>query len=565
MMKQSKTFIPTMRENPSETEMRSHQLLLRAGYIRQNANGVYTYLTLAQKVFRKIATIIRQEMEAIEGIEISLPALQSSSILKETERWDSYGKEMFHVADRQTNQLALSSSDEEAIIDLLRDEVRSYKKLPLTIFQIKTKFRDEIKPRAGLLHSREFIRKDAYSFHSTQESLDEKYLEVMQAYTNMLTRLGMHFRMVISDGGTGSHEFIALTENGEDRIAYSDSSTYAANMEFAEVHVDYEMPDEKQLEMIKVSTPNQRTIEDLATFLSVSPERVIKSLVYKVDNDFVMVVCRGDHTVNEYKLKRFLHVKHMELATEQQIEELLGCHIGSIGPVKLPIGVRVYADHAVKAMVNVVAGANIDDYHLLNVNPERDFAIDDYVDIRFVQEGDASPDGMGTIKFTEGIGVGHLRKLGTVFSEQMKGTFLNEHGRTKPFIMGSYSLGISRLLATIAEQFNDEKGLKWPKHLAPFDIHLITMNVKDEIQTQLADELYAVLESYRYDVLYDDRAERAGVKFADADLIGLPVRIIIGKRADEGIVEVMYRHSGESIDWQKEEVLEKLQSFFSAD
>lgn len=565
MMKQSKTFIPTMRENPADIEMRSHQLLLRAGYIRQNANGVYTYLTLAQNVLRKITAIVREEMEAIEGIEISLPALQSSSILKETERWDSYGKEMFHVADRQTNELALSSSDEEAIIDLLRDEVRSYKKLPLTIFQIKTKFRDEVKPRAGLLHSREFIRKDAYSFHATDESLDEKYLEVMQAYTNMLTRLGMHFRMVISDGGTGSHEFIALAENGEDRIAYSDSSSYAANMEYAEVNVEYETPEEKQLEVTKVATPNMKKIDDLTSFLSVAPERVIKSLVYQVDDDFIMVVCRGDHSVNEYKLQRFLKATHIEMATEEQIEELVGCHFGSVGPVKLPIGVRVYADHAISAVVNGVAGANIDDYHLLNVNPERDFAIDDYVDLRFIQEGDASPDGMGLIKFTEGIGVGHLRKLGTTFSEQMKGTFLNEHGRTKPFIMGSYSLGISRLLATIAEQFNDENGLKWPKHLAPFDIHLITMNVKDEVQTQLADELYAILKSYRYDILYDERAERAGVKFADSDLIGLPVRIIIGKRADEGIVEVTFRQTGESIDWQKEEVLEKLQSFFSAE
>ena len=565
MMKQSKTFIPTMRENPADIEMRSHQLLLRAGYIRQNANGVYTYLTLAQNVLRKITAIIRQEMEAIEGIEISLPTLQSSSILKETERWDSYGKEMFHVADRQTNQLALSSSDEEAIIDLLRDEVRSYKKLPLTIFQIKTKFRDEVKPRAGLLHSREFIRKDAYSFHATEESLDEKYLEVMQAYTNMLTRLGMHFRMVMSDGGTGSHEFIALAENGEDRIAYSDSSSYAANMEYAEVNAEYETSTEKQLELTKVATPNMKTIEDLTSFLSVAPERVIKSLVYQADEDFIVVVCRGDHGVNEYKLKRFLKAAHVEMATEEQTEELLGCHFGSVGPVKLPIGVRVYADHAISAVINGVAGANIDDYHLLNVNPERDFAIDDYIDLRFIQEGDPSPDGMGLIKFTEGIGVGHLRKLGTTFSEQMKGTFLNEHGRTKPFIMGSYSLGISRLLATIAEQFNDENGLKWPKQLAPFDIHLITMNVKDEVQTQLADELYAILKSYRYDILYDERAERAGVKFADSDLIGLPVRIIIGKRADEGIVEVTFRQTGESIDWQKEEVLEKLQSFFSAE
>ncbi|WP_342537169.1 proline--tRNA ligase [Sporosarcina sp. FSL K6-3508] len=564
-MKQSKTFIPTMRETPADADIRSHQLLLRAGYIRQNGSGIYTYLTLAQRVFRKIEKIIRQEMEAIEGVEISMPALQRAELWKETERLDSFGDELFRLRDRHDKEFVLSPTDEEVIISLLRDEVRSYKKLPLTLFQIQTKFRDEDKPRYSLLRNREFIMKDAYSFHATQESLDEKYLEVMQAYTNILTRLGMHFRMVISDGGEGAHEFIALAEIGEDKIAYSDSSTYAANIAMAEVNVEYETSEEKLKETTKIATPNQRTIEELIEFLAIDPELILKSLVYKIDEELSVVVCRGDHSINEHKLKKALNVEKVELASEQEIEELLGCHAGSIGPVKLPVGVKVFADHAVASVVNGIAGANEDDYHLINVNPERDFAIDDYLDIRYIQEGEASPDGMGSIKFAEGIGIGHICKLGTSYSEQMKGNFLNEHGRAKPFIMGSYELGISRLIAAIAEQFNDEYGLKWPKHLAPFDIHLVTVNVKDEVQKQLADELYAVLESYRYDVLYDDRAERAGVKFADSDLIGLPVRITIGKRAAEGIVEVTFRQSGESIDWQKEEVLEKLQSFFSAD
>ncbi|WP_301108650.1 proline--tRNA ligase [Sporosarcina sp.] len=564
-MKQSKTFIPTMRETPADADIRSHQLLLRAGYIRQNASGVFTYLTLAQRVFRKMENIIRQEMEAIEGIEISMPALQRADIWQESDRWNSYGKELFRVQDRQGKEFTLSPSDEELMISLLRDEVRSYKKLPLTLFQIQTKFRDEDKPRFGLLRSREFIMKDAYSFHATQDSLDEKYLEVMQAYTNILTRLNVHYRMVISGSGAGTHEFIALAAIGEDKIAYSDSSSYAANIDLAEVNIDYEQTDEKPRDTAKVATPSARTIEDVSSFLSVDPKKIIKSLVYTIDGDHVLVVCRGDHRINDHKLQLALHADEVALASESEIEELLNCHAGSVGPVKLPIGVKVYADHAIGSIVNGVAGANEDEHHLINVNPERDFAIDDYLDVRYIQEGEPSPDGMGSIKFAEGIAIGHICKLGTVYSEQMKGNFLNEHGRSEHFIMGSYGLGISRLIAAIAEQYNDENGLKWPKHLAPFDIHLVAVNVKDEIQKQLADELYSVLESYRYDVLYDDRDERAGVKFADSDLIGLPVRITIGKRADEGIVEVTFRHSGESIDWQKEEVIEKLQSFFTAE
>lgn len=539
-MKQSKTFIPTMREIPSDIDIRSHQLLMRAGYIRQNASGVYTYLTLAQKVLQKIESIIRQEMEAVEGIEILMPVLQA-------------------------NDFALHSTEEEVLLSLLRDEVTSYKKLPLTLFQIQTKFLDEHKAKFGLLNSREMIRKDAYSFHSDQESLDEKYLEMMQAYTNICTRLGLRFRTVMSDGEAGMHDFIALADIGEDKIAYSDSSSFAAVIDMAEVNMDYEEPDEKPKDTEKVATPSQRTVEDLSTFLSIGRDRILKSLVFKVDGKLSLAICRGDHQISEGKLQHALGSEELELASEQEVEELLGCHTGFIGPVKLPVGVRVYADTAVSAVVNGVAGANMDGYHLINVNPERDFAIDEYLDIRLIEEGEPSPDGLGKILFAEGIEIGRIRKYGSEISERMKGNFLDDHGRSKPFEMGCYRLGVSRLLAAIAEQFNDENGLKWPKHLAPFDIHLVPVNMKDETQKQIADEMYAILESYRYDVLYDDRQERAGVKFADSDLIGLPVRITIGKRADENIVEVTFRQSGETNEWQKEEVLEKLQSFFSAE
>ncbi|MDV6376680.1 proline--tRNA ligase [Sporosarcina sp. GW1-11] len=564
-MKQSKTFIPTMRQTPADVELRSHELLLRAGCIRQTDCGVFTYLTLAQRVLRKIEDIVRQEMEAIEGIEISMPTLQSSAVWKETGRWGSYGKELFRLQDRHKKDFALSPSDEELLITLLRDEASSYKRLPLTLFQMKTKFYDEDQPRNGLLHNREYMMNDAYSFHATDESLDEKYEEIMQAFTNILTRLGMKFRMVMADRKTETHEFIALSTVGEEKIAYSDSSSYAATIDLAEVKMTYDMPDEKLQQTTKIATPNKRTVEEVASFLSVEPENIIKSLLYTIDGESVMIICRGNHHINNKKLQRALNADQVDLATEQQVEELLGCSVGSVGPVKLPIGVKVYADHAIIAVVNGVTGANEDDFHLVNVNPERDFAIDDYLDIRFVQEGDTSPDGIGTIQFTRGIGIGKISKQGTQYSERMKGLFLNDRGRTKPFIMGRYQLGITRLLASIAEQNNDENGLKWPKHLAPYDIHLVLVNLKDEVQQQLADELYAVLESYRYDVLYDDRAERAGVKFVDSDLIGLPVRITVGKRAEEGIVEVTFRHNGESMDWQKEEVLEKLQSFFSAE
>ncbi|PIC65600.1 proline--tRNA ligase [Sporosarcina sp. P13] len=564
-MKQSKTFIPTMRQTPAGAELRSHQLLLRAGCIRQTDCGVYTYLTLAQRVLRKIEDIVRQEMEAVEGIEISMPTLQGSDVWKEMGRWDSYGKELFHLQDRHVNEFALSPTDEEQILSLLRDDVCSYKRLPLTLYQMKTKFRDVDRPRNGLLYSREFIMNDVYSFHATEESLDEKYEEIIQTFTNILTRLGMQFRMVMADRETETHEFIALSTVGEEKIAYSDSSSYAATIDLAEVKMKYEISDEKLQKTTKVATPNQRTVEDIASFLAVEREKIIKSLLYTIDGESVMVICCGNHRINEKKLQRALNANRVELASEQQVEEVLGCHVGSVGPVKLPVGVKVYADHAIIAVANCVTGANEDDFHLLNVNPERDFAIDDYLDIRYVQEGDASPDGIGTIQFTQGIGIGKISKQGTQYSKRMKGMFLNDRGRTMPFIMGRYELSISRLLAAIAEQYNDEKGLKWPKHLAPFDIHLVAVNLKDDVQKKLADELYAVLESYRYDVLYDDRAERAGVKFADSDLIGLPVRITVGKRAEEGIVEVTFRHNEDAMDWQKEEVLEKLQSFFSAE
>ncbi|KGA82837.1 prolyl-tRNA synthetase [Lysinibacillus fusiformis] len=565
-MKQSKTFIPTLREVPADAEVKSHKQLLRAGFIRQNTSGVYSYLPLAKRVLSKIETIIREEMEAINSIELLMPSLQSAELWQESGRWEKYGPELMRLKDRHDRDFALGPTHEEVITTLVRDEIKSYKKLPLTLYQIQTKFRDEKRPRFGLLRGREFIMKDAYSFHASRESLDETYDDMYRAYSNIFSRLGLNYRAVIADagsiGGKGTHEFMVLSEIGEDTIAYSDASDYAANIEMAEVIADYQTSDEALKEVEKVATPDQKTIEEVSAFLQVMPANVIKSLVFDVDGELVVVLARGDHEINDIKLKNALEAVSVELASEAAIRELLGCGVGSIGPVKLPVDVKVVADHAIKSIRNGIAGANEDGFHLVNVNPERDFAVNDYLDIRFIQEGDPSPDGQGTIKFAEGIEVGHIFKLGTTYSAKMNGTFLDEQGKSQPFIMGCYGIGVSRILAAVAEHFQDENGFIWPTQLAPYDIHVVPVNTKDEAQVALADELYGLLKSYRYDVLLDDRAERAGVKFADADLIGLPVRVTVGKKAIEGIVEVKFRQTGETFEWKKEEVIDRLNEFF---
>ena len=568
-MRQTCTLIPTMRETPADAEIASHQLLLRAGYIRQSAAGVYSYLPLANRVLRKIERVIREELERVGAIEVLLPALQPAELWHETGRWDEYGLELFRLQDRHDRDFALGPTHEEVITSLVRDELNSYKKLPLTLYQIQTKFRDERRPRFGLLRGREFIMKDAYSFHLDEDSLDETYEQMKDVYSKICNRLGLRFKVVEADGGsiggTDTHEFMVLSDVGEDVIAYSDASNYAANREMAEV-LPIALNAEEQdaiLPMERVATPNERTIEEIVTSLKIPIEQTIKTLLFLVDGQLTTVLCRGDYEVNEIKLKRVLHAEQVELADDAFIHEQLGCHVGSIGPVKLPVGMKVIADWSVRTVRNGVCGANEDGYHYVNVNPEHDFAVDRYADIRNIQEGDLSPDGEGTIQFTKGIEIGHIFKLGTQYSEKMKATALDCDGRAQPFQMGCYGLGVSRLLAAIAEQYNDEHGLKWPAQLAPYQIHLVVVNMKNDEQRALGEELYALLQSYRYDVLYDDRDERAGVKFADADLIGLPIRITVGKKASEGIIEVKYRANGEQSEWQKEELTEKLQQYFT--
>ena len=408
--------------------------------------------------------------------------------------------------------------------------------------------------------------KDAYSFHATKESLDDTYNDMMQAYTNIFTRLGLNFRAVIADsgaiGGKDNHEFMVLSEIGEDTIAYSDSSSYAANIEMAAVNAEYPKSDETPKEMEKVATPDQKTINEVSAYLNTTPDKCIKTLIFKADEEFVIVLSRGDHEINDVKVKHATGAAVVELATPEEVQELLSCEIGSLGPVKLPAAIRVFADHAVKAVVNGVTGANEDGFHYINVNPENDFSVEMYTDLRFVQEGDPSPDGEGTIQFAKGIEVGHIFKLGTRYSEDMKATFLNDQGRAMPYIMGCYGIGVSRVVAAVAEQFQDDNGFTWPDAVAPYEVHLVPVNMKDETQRELGEELHELLKSNRYEVLLDDRNERVGVKFADADLIGVPLRITIGKKAAEGILEVKDRRTGETFEWKREELLEQVQQFF---
>ncbi|MDN3437755.1 proline--tRNA ligase [Planococcus sp. APC 3900] len=565
-MKQTATFIPTLRETPADAEVKSHQLLLRAGFIRQNTSGIYSFLPLGKRVLQKVETVIREEMEAANSVEIFMPALQQAELWQESGRWYSYGDELMRLKDRNDREFALGATHEEVITSLLRDEIKSYKKLPLNLFQIQSKFRDEKRPRFGLLRGREFLMKDAYSFHATPESLDETYDVMMQAYTNIFTRLGLDFRAVIADsgaiGGKDNHEFMVLSEIGEDTIAYSDSSSYAANIEMAAVNVSYPVSDETPGEMEKVATPGKNTIAEVAEFMGTTAEKCIKTLVFKADDELVIVLARGDHDINDVKVKHATGAKVVEMATPEEVQQLLACDIGSLGPINLPAEVRLFADHAVENMVNGVTGANESGHHYKNVTPGKDFTGAAYHDLRFIQEGDASPDGQGTIQFAKGIEVGHIFKLGTTYSIPLKGTFLNDQGKAMPYIMGCYGIGVSRVMAAVAEQFQDDNGFTWPDIVAPYEVHLVPVNVKDDIQRELGEELYSLLKSNRYEVLLDDRKERAGVKFTDADLIGLPVRITIGKKAAEGILEVKIRRTGETFEWTRDELLDQLQQFF---
>ncbi|MCH4058041.1 MAG: proline--tRNA ligase [Lactobacillaceae bacterium] len=564
-MKQSQMFIPTLKENPADAEARSHQLMLRAGYIRQTSAGIYSYLPLAVRVLQKIEAIIRDAINETGAVEVSLPEIIPADLWRESGRYATYGENLFKLKDRHQRDFVLGPTHEETITDLVRHEIRSYKKLPLTLYQIKTKFRDEDRPRYGLLRGREFIMYDAYSFSANPAQLDDIFDKQEQAYRTIFDQVGLNYRMIIGDagamGGNDSREFSAIAEIGEDTIAYSDNNAYAANLEMAKNQDDYIPVQEQAAELTKVATPNVGSIEDVANFLSVVPQKLIKSVLFMADGEPVLALIRGDYEINNVKLKNFLQADALTLASEAEVQEWLQAPVGSVGPVKINDKIRLVADETVMNLTNAVTGANEAEHHFLNVNPGRDFevAADQVTDLRVVREGDLALDGKSRLHFTRGIEIGHIFKLGTRYTKVFQATFLDENGREQPLLMGCYGIGVSRLLSAIIEQHSDDHGIIWPRNVAPFDVHLIPVNIKKQEQLDVTAELEKVLHDAGYTYLTDDRNERAGVKFADSDLIGLPLRITVGKKAADGIVEVQLRATGEKLEVKKEDLVNVIQ------
>lgn len=568
-MKQSKMLIPTLKEVPSDAEALSHQLMLRAGYIKQVTAGVYAYLPLAYQVLNNIETIIRDEMDKIDAVEMLVPGVLPAELWEESGRYKTYGANLFKLKDRHERDFILGPTHEETFTKIIKDAIKTYKKLPLTLYQIQMKYRDESRPRFGLLRGREFLMLDDYSFHTDMESLDQTYRDMDKAYQQIFERVGLDFRGIIADagamGGKDSKEFMAIAPIGEDTVVYSDSSDYAANLEMAKNLRINKKSHETPKELTKVATPDAKTIDEVSAFLEVEPESMIKTLVFMADEEPVIVLMRGNDELNEVKLKNYLDCDFLDPAEDAQARELLGADFGSLGPVGVAKDVKIVADLDVEGMVNANVGANENGYHYMNANIERDYRVDDFVDLRTVKEGDLSPDGEGVLKFTRGIEIGHIFKLGTRYSESLGATVLDENGREVPIIMGSYGIGVSRLLSAIVEQNSDENGIIWPRSIAPFDIHVVLVNVKKEEQVKLATEITTMLEDAGYKVLVDDRKERPGVKFADADLIGLPARITVGKKADEGIVEIKLRRTGETLEVKTDELLNSIKILLKED
>lgn len=562
-MKQSKLLIPTLKEVPSDAEAISHQLMLRGGYIKQITAGMYAYLPLAYRVLRNIEAIIREEMENIDAAEMLVPAALPAELWQQTGRYETYGPNLFKFQDRHERDFILGPTHEETFTTIVRDAVKTYKKLPITLYQIQTKYRDENRPRFGLLRGREFIMKDAYSFHAEEESLDKTFRDMDSAYTNVFNRVGLNFRSIIGDagamGGNNSKEFMAIAPIGEDTVVYSDESDYAANLEMAQNKRTMPKSHETLGELQKVATPGAKTIDEVAEFLGSSADREIKTLLFIADEKPVVVLMHGNDEVNEVKLKNYLSCDFLRPAEEDEARKYLGAGFGSLGPVGVSEEIEILADLDVENMANASVGANEDGFHYLNANLGRDFSVTHFADLRTVQEGEISPDGKGRLKFTRGIEIGHIFKLGTRYSKDLDAVVLDENGRQLPIIMGCYGIGVSRLLSAIVEQHSDENGIVWPRSIAPFDVHVIPVNVKKEEQVELSEKVTELLENAGYKVLVDDRKERPGVKFADSDLIGIPARITVGKKAAEGIVEIKLRRTGETLEVKLDELLNSLQ------
>lgn len=540
-MRQSKFFMPTLREAPSDAVAKSHQLMLRGGYIRQVTAGVYAYLPLGYRVLRKAENIIEEEMNNINVPEMIMPHLLPATLWQESGRYKKYGAEMFKLQDRHGRESLLGPTHEETFTEIVAKNLKSYKQMPLALYQIQTKFRDENRPRFGLLRGREFVMLDGYSFAATREQLDEQFDDQKSAYLKIFNRAGVTVHPVIADSGTmggkNSTEFQAPAAIGEDTIATNEKGTYAANLEMAKSIDTFKQDPEDAKELTKVATPGMDTIDKLAEFLKVPATRIVKSILYIADDQKVLVLIRGDKEINEVKLGHVLDADEVRTANADELVEITGSEKGGVGPIGADWADKIVADETVKGLYNVVVGANETDYQYQNANLDRDFKVDEFADIRTANEGELDPVDHLPLKFTTSIEVGHIFKLGTYYTKTMGADFLDNNGKAKPVIMGSYGIGVTRMLSAAVEQHLTENGIAWPKEIAPFDVHLIQMKMKDEAQTELAEKLEKEL-STKYDVLYDDRNERPGVKFNDADLVGAPLRITIGRKAKDGIVEV---------------------------
>ncbi len=558
-MRWSKALIPTHKEDPSDAETTSHKLMLRSGCMRKLTSGVYNYLPLGRRALLKVEGIVREEMDAIGCQEVLMPVLCPSDLWTETGRWDVYGKELWRVRDRSGREFALGPTHEEVVTDIVRKEVRSYRELPFTLYQIQTKFRDELRPRFGVVRSREFLMKDAYSFHRDDESLDETYREICDAYTRIFERCSLTFRPVEAAtgaiGGSHSHEFMVLSDTGESEIIVCDCG-YAATDERAEGKVAPPDVDEEPGEMERVDTPETRTIEQVSEFLGVEPWRLIKTIIYEIDGRPVAVLVRGDREVQEEKLAMALSADLIAPAPPAVIEKVTGAPVGFSGPVGLT-GIEIIADHTVEPLVNAVVGGNAQDVHIKNVNPGRDFKPTAFHDIVLIRKGDRCAKCGSELESFRGIEVSQAFKLGTKYSTSMNATFLDEDGTAKPFVMGCYGLGVSRTVAAIIEQHNDDDGITWPLAVAPFAVEILTVSTKSEECLAVADKLYSDLTACGVEVLYDDRDDSAGVKFKDADLVGIPLRITVGDRGlKNGIVEARVRRTGDVTEVPKDDAVQ---------
>jgi prolyl-tRNA synthetase len=547
-MRYSKMLIPTLKEVPSEAETISHQLLLRAGLIRKLTSGIYNYLPLGVRVLRKVEAIVREEMNRAGAQEVLLPAVQPAELWLESGRWQIYGKELLRFHDRHGRDYCFGPTHEEVITDLVRREVHSYRQLPLNLYQIQTKFRDEIRPRFGLIRGREFIMKDGYSFDLDEAAADQTYQAMYDAYTRIFTRCGLRFKSVEADsgpiGGSFSHEFMVLAETGEDVVVSCTDCAYAANLEKAEVPAPAPPAAEPPDVLAKVHTPEVRTVSEVADFLHLPLSKVIKTLLYETESGVVAVLLRGDHEVNEVKLKNFLKVNELSLATEATVRRETGAGLGFAGPLNLKI--PIYADAGLRAAVNQVAGANEDHYHYTNVNPGRDLAVKDFIDLRQVTAADPCPRCGAPLEFLRGIEVGHVFKLGYKYSKAMNASYLDAQGQEQPMYMGCYGIGVSRIVAAAIEQNNDPDGIIFPMPLAPFQVLLVPIAVNDANTMAVAKRLYDELSAAGLEVLFDDRNERPGIKFKDGDLLGIPFRVVLGpKTLAQEAAEVRSRRTRE--------------------